>query len=293
MSENIILNKLIQIGDRVQVNWTDTSSGWRPRPDIPENGVQGTVIGFDRYTISRDRFDFSVPKSGIYSYNGMPLVKWDNGHYSKTSSHDICFVDPQLKEVRQANQVYCDTFETGYYIGPLPESKYQIGNKVLFLWANTNKINKGTIESIDYTDSEGSNIYYQIRIIETDWTDHEVEGGCTLMNENDIISLLDDGNYQRWDRGEKNMLVFKDLAEECAFFRSLNKIRQVKNPATDNYDWDVTDIDKGIREGNIHLAGQSGGLFGSSVFPIAYVMDDDLEDLKNRVREKWIADNNT
>ena len=293
MKENIVLDSFMRIGDKVVVNWNDTSEGWASRPLIPENDTVGTVIGFTRYQTAMDRSNCRRLKPGIYEHNGGCCVLWEDGTSStNVSAHDISFLSPILKQERKSDDYkrFKDLFELPSFVQDLPELMYKVGNVVLLkddYWENDEVI----ITGVDYlkchdTCNDGITPYpiYHIRSLTNN-------RGSTAIRADDISMIISDGNYVAWET-DKSKLKFKGLADELAFYQSLGKMNQVRNPNSGNYQWTVPEINKAMHAYEIHAAGNSHAMFGSTPFPIAYKIDEDLPDLIKRVHQKWISDSN-
>lgn len=289
MSKNIILNCFMKIGDRVKMNWTDTSDGWDTRERKP-NGTCGVVVGFHEYFVYYDVSNANGKKFGKYRCNGNPYVLWDDGESEIVSPHDICFEDPYYVHP-VVDSEYCKLFQTEAFVEDLPTLPLMVGNHLLLggerfnqhtnvSWFNQPMV----IVGIDWNHvgtkcNDGITDYPIYRITPTDGT-----GGQTNVRFEDIVSCdPTSGNYWAW-LNDKSKLSFRDLQDEVSFYKSLGKVIQVRNPATGNYGWQLEQVTEAIKAGTVDLLSSSGSLFGSTPFPVAYKVDEDLGDLGARCR---------
>lgn len=289
MSKNIILDCFMKIGDRVEMNWTDTSEGWDTRQRKP-NGTRGTVVGFHEYFRYYDISEARGKRCGKYRGNGSPYVLWDDGTSEIVSGHDICFED-RFYVHPNIESDYCKLFKMEAFVDELPALPYMVGNHLL-------------LGGERFSSQDGNSWFSRpMVIVAIEWyhlgtkcddgiTDYPVycvrsangEGGQTNVSLADIESGdPTSGNYWAW-LNDKSRLAFRDLKEEVAFYMSLGKIKQVRNPATGDYGWQLEQVSEAIKAGTVDLLASSGSLFGSSPFPVAYKVDEDLGDLGARCR---------
>lgn len=288
MSKNIILNCFMKIGDRVKMNWTDTSEGWDTQKRKP-NGTCGVVVGFHEYFQYYDVSTAEGKKFGKYRCNGAPYVLWDDGDSESVSPHDICFEDPfYIHPV--VDSEYCKLFQTEAFVEDLPELLLMVGNS---LWL------KESVDPIEQTGFRGQ----EMVIVRIDYHHHGVKcvdgvtpypiyqvrpkngsGGSTNVRLSEIYKYdPKSGNYWAW-LNDKSRLTFRNLEEEVSFYKSLGKVKQMKNPRSGDYGWMLDEVVEAIKAGTVDCLVRSPGLFGSTPFPTAYKVDEDINDLGARCR---------
>lgn len=284
--EAVILTSFLHIGDRVRMQMSADTKAFQ-KEEVPD-GTEGTVVGFYRYLTAYGPNDSWMKyQPGIYEGNGVEIIQWDNGISSRPSCHDIVFVDESLKPIRQQDVAYREAFETKVRIADLPKLPYMVGNIIRV--DNSRSLNDtglAEICRIDYLKhadkcSDNATPYpiYGIKPVDAD-------GPTTSINQDDIIGLVEKGNYWAWEN-DKSKLRFKDIQEEAAFYASLGMFEYLRCPSTGNYRWPINEAIKAIHEGQGDVIKMTGGLFGSSPFPALYKFID-LPDLSRRLRAATI-----
>jgi hypothetical protein len=287
MSKNIILNCFMRIGDRVKMNWTDTSEGWDTQKRKP-NGTCGVVVGFHEYFQYYDVSTAQGKKFGKYRCNGAAYVLWDDGESEMVSAHDICFEDPFYVHP-EVDSIYCKIFNAEAFVEDLPELLLMVGNS---LWL------KESVDPIEQTGFRGQ----EMVIVSIDYRQHGVKcddgvtpypiyqvrpkngsGGSTNVRLSEIHKCdPKSGNYWAW-LNDKTKLTFDSssldgMEEEIRFYESLGKITQVKNPITGDYSWSEDQARSAVDQKAIHIWRKA--YVGD--FIQAYKIDEDLEDLRFR-----------
>ena len=279
--ENIILSCFTKIGDRVMVNTDDKDQhGWA-------NGLLGTVIGYYECITYETINSYPWRKPGKYRSNGNPYVLWDSGTVDRPSLHDICFADEvenHTHDIRAKDMVYRELFETHVWIDDLPKTKYNIGNIVQLVSSEFFESFGTTvvIESIDYyrvgefcSDDITPYPVYRIRSIDG--------GGSTSVRDLDIIKVISPGNYWFW-QNDKSKLAFKDLKDEVSFYVSIGKVREVKNPKTNDYAWTIDEAVDAVQKGDVDVIKMSSGFFGALPSLSVMKFEEGFEVLAQRVR---------
>lgn len=78
------------------------------------------------------------------------------------------------------------------------------------------------------------------------------------------------------------------LDEETRFYIGLGKIKQVINPSSNKYSWEIQDAVKSVRDGYGDFIVSRNMLFNTSIYLMVYKVDDSLPELKEKLRNKTI-----
>ena len=280
---------LSRINDRVAVDFTNNEEdlGWTPKLK-QYIGKTGIVVGYYNYNIAIGYDEGnSGYQPGIYSNNGAPIIKWDDGGEEETFSlHHLDFpeIDENRKEERY-DPVYRAEFEKKTFLRPLPKLPYMIGMVVetkTKYWDEPAIITRIDFNNINIETCDGSEYpRYTIRGISR-------QTGSVSVVANDIIRVVDKGNYWAWFN-DITKLSFKTIYEEVAFYDSLVKTEQIKNVKTNGYDWFISDALEEIKNGNIDYIKSNPGFFGSPRTISAHKFIG-MDELAIRVREKILSD---
>jgi len=279
---NVYANGVLRIGDEVIMNMDKEARGWGRKG--PADGTKGTVMGFWEY-FTTENYNQGFCKPGIYRGNGAALVKWETGEVD-FDQHDLA-IPKDLYEERKKDTAYVNAFTEKVKVFDLPNFRFMVGNKV----AVTNyDMENGTITAIDFEDIinlrtgelKPEEAWRKNHIIKVDFD----KGGTVRVAASDLV-FLEYGNYWAY-LNDKSELKFKDLQEEARFYRSLGKVTQLMNPATEDYSWTIEQAVEAVRKGEADLIGTAGSFFGSTPFPIVFKFDEDLADLAARCRAEII-----
>lgn len=290
--ENVYSTKLLRIGDEVVMNMDKEARG-HGREGVAD-GTKGTVMGFFEYYTTKHLNMRGVP--GIYRGNGAAVVLWETGEVD-THGSDIA-MPKHIVEARRNDDVYNEAFDKQIKQYDLPPFDYMVGNKIAYTWKHDSRNGRytpqreiGTITNIDFDDiierRTGRLLpmakWHTDRIIHVDLEG----GGSTRVSVAEIEELIEKGNYWAWEN-DKSQLSFKDLQAELGFYTSLGKRYQVRSPRSGDYKWILDDAVEAVRRGDIDGLGNSGSFFGSTPFPVAYKLEEDMAELAARCRAETV-----
>lgn len=285
-NHNIILERFMRLGDRVQMNMDPEARGWG-RKGVPD-GTQGTVSSENTYIRYRGRIHEFGHKAGMYRSYGVFTVTWDNGEVDRPGASDLMWVDSSLNEIRRKDVEGNKHYETETYLGPLPKT---VG------------IYEGDIVEVTRPDGIGHFDNKFVRVARIDWHrlgDKRNDGSpmpifdCESLEGNmgrvclDVteVKLHERGNVWKWYTGKRDTLVFTSLEEELLFHGALGLREQIRCPQTGNYHWPKHAVLEGAKAGLIDVLSSSPGLFGAPTTIVGYKFID--KNLGNRARAKLI-----
>lgn len=261
--DRVILDYYLRIGDRVEMAVQDSDEGWSKRAVV--NGIQGTCIGFNRYTTYHARIG-SRNEPGEYRCNGSAIIRWDNGKFDNPSMHDIVFVDESLRADGKRNrpdfEAYRDAFQIEEFIAPLPDLPFwewdvvQAVGEDLFGPDTELRVTRINYSYLGETRVDGSPMpLFEVETLAGN-------SGYIAVNP-DRIKLVRRGAI--WKHfNEPQSLTFDTLEDEIKFNLAMSFYAEVRNPKTGNYHWPKEDVLEGAKVGVIDLVA-TGGVFFSVV----------------------------
>lgn len=272
-----IIESRLRVGDEVVMCMDKESRGWGAIGVA--DGTKGKVVGFYRYDNYVGRNDRAIYKPGVYEGNGVPIVQWDDGVTENVSAHNLYLNEALLIE-RDKDDAYKQKFEEMDFIGELPITTYIEGNVVRTI-DGLFEIAMVDYRNLDFKYEDGSSDYPIYRV-------HRIDAHfySTFLRESEILELVDKGNYWAWDN-DKTQLKFRDLKHEAGFYTSLGFAKQMINPRTGNYKWELDEILTAIKEGVVDSISVSRVLFGCNPCPLAYAFPD-LPELGARLRAETL-----
>lgn len=282
MSENIILSEFIRIGDRVVMNMDPETRGWSSRK-YAEDGTRGTVIGYTGY-VSYEGYNEPYHKPGKYHRWGQPVVLWDGcTDPVPVDALHLQFENRELKEKRRADPGNA-TVKASVYLSELPDVGYMPGDIVRVSRNHWNRENGDhvLIKRINYHHmyakrDDGS----PMPIFDAGYAYED--SGYTFYGLQDVVELIERGNYYHWFKGNKADVKFKDLHDEANFFYSIGKVKEVRNKRTLRYIWSLEDALEALVNNDADLLTMSPSLFnGSQGLRVSRVVDN--PDLGERLR---------
>lgn len=244
-----MLSNIIRVGDRVVFK---QPKDYYPSKDDPADGMQGTVVGKERYIDYRARFGFVIMQEGVYQVDGCPQVAWDDGNNTTYRGHDLEMVDADeykrrlnAYHERKKNESWIAIdaeLDNRVRIGDLPETKAWEQDFVRV--TSRHGIEYGVIEGIEYhwLRDDVKEISYRFRIVDADKNE---TGGTTYARESEI-EVLERGNVWKYFHNEP--LSFKDLKEEASFYAGLGQSTEVRNPANGLYSWTLAEAMQAIKD---------------------------------------------
>lgn len=287
-----VLDSYIRIGDRVAVLIDAETRAWcsKQYQQLPD-GKEGVVIGFNRYVKYVNRNQVFIDKAGEYQGNGIAVVKWDIGGNDAMSAHHIGPVDQSVLESRKMDMAYREAFDTNTYVGPLPSLPYWEGDiirtKEPVLRAHSDGLNDLIITGIDYyqlgkycNDGVTPMPIYDVKLAGL------ADSPSTRIRGSDITTLVRRGNY--WKMEHNQPLVFKDVADKLSFYNSIGETKQVRNPATGKYAWNIDEVVEAIEAKTIDYCSIQRGLFGAPPMLTAYVIPN-YSDIAEEARQEFNA----
>lgn len=285
-SRNVILERYLRIGDRVEMNMDSEARGWG-RKNVPD-GTLGTVCQANTYLNYRGRIHEFGRKPGVYRANGGFTVEWDNGERNVPGAGDIRWVDETLNDVRRQDREANEKFETDVFLHNLPKT-----------------IGIYEYDIVEITDPRAraafGATYAKVERIDWHQLDRKRNDGspmpifnCGYLEENrgrmafDVteVKLHQRGIVWMWYTGKRADIVFASFEEELHFHNAMGMRQQIRCPQTGNYHWPIDAVLPAAKEGLIDVLSNQPGFFGASGIMAAYKFDD--KDLSERCRKKLI-----
>ena len=263
-----MLDRLLQIGDRVTITVPKETREWTNTYDFPD-GIEVTVCGFIDLITYQGRVGVLGQKPGTYHRRGAPNVLLPNGQIVMINDTWLKFVDNAEYEHRFAKfrksiegreNYFWDTYT---YLGDLPPTPVWEGDKVRVRSRPMNISGKDTdtyvIIRINYSylhekTTKGT------KMAAYDISDRLGAGWNTQANE-DEIELVERGPVWKFYNNEP--IAFSDIKEEANFFEMLGHTEEVRNPANQLFSWTKDEVLEAIRKGLVHGFSVSSGFFGS------------------------------
>lgn len=240
------------VGDRVNTFINDSDT-----PD-PLAGVVTAIVMSEFYLARNKQWSYiDRDGPGIYREPSRLAVKLDDGKTIKASAG---YLQRITHDTRQT--IECKPIK----IGELPDTPFWEGDHVHVIAEDDPLI----ISSIGYHDHYGT---YGL----------ESNGRGVIYRKESEITLIARGNYWKWFNDKKEEMVFKNLADEAMFFRSLGMATEVISPMTRTYSRGINEAYDAVVSGVGDAVIMSGGLYGTSPFPVVLKFKD-LPDLSERLR---------
>lgn len=289
----VVLDKFARIGDRVKMVMEKEAREWG-RKGVPD-GVQGTVVGFERYDTYYGRVHSLGRVPGKYRQNAGPVILWDNGEVDQVSSHDLEWLEnPEATyQLRMNDKSWNAAWDLPCRIGDLPE---------LPIWEyDWVKVKRGLNSDLPKVMFVDRIDYHWIGETRNDGVTPMPIYGCRPERNNGYSVSLDSTEVELHERGDvwnwthdRSKLKWKDLKHEVSFHDALGLTTQVKNEKhTGHYGWTLYQVLDAIEAGEVDMFMAGGGfdLFLGVKGPTtpdsdrhyAYKFAD--EDLGRRVRE--------
>jgi len=239
------LNELLEIGDEVVFKVDPETRRWtNTYKDVPD-GTKGVVCRIHDAIMYYGRTRVLVHAPGVYHTKGgvtilLPDGRLVPGNYSVTMTDQV---EQKRRDVLKRNErgVFKETYTR---LGDLPPTPFWEEDKVLVRRHDGDT--ELVVKNINYRqlherNEDGSRCNaYEV---------HHSEGWQTGASE-DTMELVERGNVWKYHHGEP--LSFKTLAEEAAFFTTIGRTEEVRNPESELYHWTLEQALQAIKNGIGH-----------------------------------------
>jgi len=265
-----MLSSQLRVGDRVVMQMDNEARVWGRRGVA--DGTEGTILSKTRILSYRERIGYLCREQGVYEQDGVAVVSWDNGVTENSDGYSICLIDKQEDDRRYQEEYASLLKEDNYndlqnklvnrsYVGPLPDTKFWEGDEV---WVQQQTAK----ERLTYTWVIQS-IQYYMEQMHRDIDMHLVKRGVIY------------NHYRHLP------VTFYSLEEEIKFDFMLDRVREVRNPSTQNFSWTKDDILAAVKAGVADGFNVAQGFFGAP--PSIRAQRFENRDLGERVRAKTLA----
>ena len=239
------LNELLEIGDEVVFKVDPEARHWTNIYDNVPDGTKGVVCRIHDAIMYYGRTRVLVHAPGVYHTKGgttilLPDGRLIPGNYSVTMTDQV--------EERRRDGLRRDkrgVFQETYIrLGDLPPTPFWEEDKVLV------HRHDGDVELVVKGIS-----YHQLHERNEDGSPcnayevHHADGWQTGASA-DMMELIERGNVWKYHHGEP--LSFESLAEEVAFFTTIGRTEEVRNPESELYDWTLEQALQAIKDGIGH-----------------------------------------
>ncbi len=260
---DIMINDVMQIGDKITVNIPDENWEWGYKPVAKQRGTLAEIIGFGEVHYSRT--DSYGKKPGVYVNRYWVNIRTEDGKEYSEFSGRLEMVNQQeyqrrVDEWREKGGANAREEE---FIRELPETKFWEDDKVLVFGTSkvvsVDALNASQEDFEKIQSGEKPESYLTIVCIEYGWrSDNNVwtyrvsdkfgAGWHTYAHEPELV-LMERGNFWKHAHGEP--LQFENLKEEMMFFSMLGHKEYIKNPNTDDYEWTKDEVLEAIKNGSV------------------------------------------
>ena len=290
--------KLAKIGDEVIMKM-DPEARAAGRPGVPD-GTRGVVTGHYRYQSFALPFGYDTKqyeKPGIWLKNGALIVTWADGSVTNEGG-DVVMADETeynrryqelwvVPVIREKTKTYAQAnreLEKWEWVGELPQTEFEVGDVVTAV-SNDGKRETYRITSIDYAYLTPQGMRRcdgtEMPIYQSDALDENGKRmwGTSLHQKDSELQLVSRGNI--WKHLNKQPLSFDSLEEEALFHSQMCWCEELRNPATNDYSWQLPAILEAVRNDT------ADGFYVSQIlnFPKHYVVTRfENRDLGERVR---------
>jgi hypothetical protein len=251
------LGELLQIGDEVVFKVDPETRHWtNTYKDVPD-GTKGVVCRIRDTILYYGRTNVFVRAPGVYHTKGgatvlLPDGRLIPGNYSITMTDQV---EAKRRDAlkRDSRGVFQETYTR---LGDLPSTPFWEEDKVLVHREDGDE--QLVVKRIYYDRLHDRNKDGSL------WSVYEVHhtDGWQTGASADNMELIERGNVWKYYHGEP--LSFKNLAEEAAFFTSIGRTEEVRNPVSGYYDWTLEQALQAIKDGVGHG-------FTNGMLPIANV----------------------
>lgn len=242
-----MLGEGLEIGDKVIIDISKESREWgyNPYPD-------GTVVEVIRFSeIHYTRINNFGYKPGVYVNHSWVYVSLEGKEVCITT----CYLKPY--DVNKYEQKLKINKNASIFIRNLPETEFCEGDIIRLKKSNSFFENdKVVISRIDYSNVSEKRIDGSPMPIYSLSNDIYGNGGSIFCDTQDI-ELVERGKVWKYYHNEP--IVFDTTKEEGDFHNLLGLVDEVRNPKTNNYSWDITEILKAIKAGLVHGFVMSSG----------------------------------
>ena len=202
-----------------------------------DESLSGTIVGYDRCKkyISRAGVPFGM-QPGVYEYNGIIIVQWDNNTSSSVYNNQIYLCNDLELEYRKSNEAYYRAFNTVIYKGKLPYTPVYEGDVVMLVSRDKYYRYVGIVQRIDYKvlnllKDDGTQFPCFTMAISDGTIDIRNKGYTIITYKNytrdDLGGLVKRGNYWNYEHGHP--LNFSSTDEKFKFYDSMGWCKPILN----------------------------------------------------------------
>lgn len=273
------LDELLEIGDEVVFKVDPQTRNWTNTYDNVPDGTKGVVCRIHDAIMYYGRTLVFVYAPGVYHKKGgttilLPDGRLIPGNYSVTMTDQV---EQKRRDALKRDER--GVFQEKYTrLGDLPPTPFWEEDKVLVHRHDGDM--EFVVKHIRYhqlherNDDGSSCNAYEV---------HHAKGWQTGASA-DTMELIEHGNVWKYHHGES--LSFKTLEEEAAFFTTIGRTEEVRNPKSGLYHWTLEQALQAIRDGIGH--GFTHGIIPFANVPKISVKRFLDEDLGRRVADKTL-----
>lgn len=267
-----LFSGLFQIGDEVLINTSD-------EPDS-EASTPGIIVDFGRIMRGRVLHANDGHRPGVYLNHTTVVVLLDNGQKTTFLYIGVRFRDPSLHAARLEAWKHESTSnfdrEDSYYVGPLPETPFWEGDRVLVANCDEhgafsfNNAGEFVITRIDYRELNELMhgvpypAYTYSDSMDTRWSSNTNAGHLQLVARGRI-----------WNYYHGLPIEFASLQDEADFFKLLGRSKVLTNPRSRSTIWTPSEAVEALRCGIGDTIERMPSL-GDDAMQVIWFCDEDL-----------------
>jgi hypothetical protein len=266
-----MFGEILKAGDRVVIDIPDENWQWGYRPVPKQHGCVGVVTGFGEMEVHRIHY-FGI-EPGVYVDKNDVALDVD-GLKVNINAHNLRLEDKKEEKSRLDGFKLLE-FRNSFWeydiVSVKPEKIEHLLGIIKGREMYVSYIRYPAMEQKKY-DGSPMPIY--------DVAFSDIKGMLTSMDEADM-TLVKRGNVWKYYHNEP--LEFENLVEEIDFFHKMGHYKEVQNPKTGTYSWELMDVLEAVKRGDVDCIKMAGSV--NSVF--AFKMND--RELGERVRKATLS----
>lgn len=247
--EVMLLHDILEVGDRVVFSVDRERRRQTNDFDGIPDGTEATVCGFYNAIMYEPRYNVLTKDPGVYHTKGAVYLLLRDGRSINGGNCDIEMIDTEEQKRRDAaarDSNGCFVGSRYTHLGDLPETRFWETDKVRVNLPD-GEVQEMFIQGIDYhfmhkTCNDGSPFpFYRV----------EPKPNSYLNNVKDSwMELIERGPVWKYYHGEP--VEFSSAKEEAEFLVTIGKTKEVRNPASNLYDWNKEEALEALKDGIIH-----------------------------------------